>query len=128
MVICGPVLDEEIAFRVYQRRMAELPAIAAEVKRGVAVLSGWMAGEPAMEWVPPLGGVVAFPRIRADAGVDIRRFYETLNGQHATWVGPGHWFEQDDRFMRVGFGWPSPAELDEGLQNISASLKSARTA
>jgi len=128
MVICGPVLDEEIAFRVYQRRVAELPAIAAEVKRGVATLAKWMATEPAMEWVPPLGGVVAFPRIRTDAGVDVQRFYETLNGRHATWVGPGHWFEQDDRFMRVGFGWPSAAELDEGLQNISASLKAAQLA
>jgi aspartate/methionine/tyrosine aminotransferase len=126
MVICGPVLDEEIAYRVYKRRTEELPRIAAEVRRGVAALSEWMAREPAMEWVPPLGGVVAFPRIRKDSGVDVARFYAALNGKYATWVGPGHWFEQDDRFMRIGFGWPAPRELAEGLENISASMSEAR--
>ncbi len=75
-----------------------------------------------MEWVEPAGGVVAFPRIRADAGVDVVRFYETLNGEYRTWVGPGHWFEQDDRYMRIGFGWPGGEELRAGLANISAAL------
>jgi aspartate/methionine/tyrosine aminotransferase len=126
MVICGAVLDEEIAYRVYLRRTEELPRIAAEVRRGVAALSAWMAREPAMEWVPPAGGLVAFPRIRPDAGVDIKKFYETLNGKFSTFVGPGHWFEQDDHFMRLGFGWPAPAELEEGLRNISASIAAAR--
>jgi aspartate/methionine/tyrosine aminotransferase len=126
MVICGAVLDEEIAYRVYVRRTEELPHIAAEVQRGFASLGAWIAREPAMEWVPPAGGVVAFPRIRADAGVDVPRFYEALNGTFATFVGPGHWFEQDDRFMRVGFGWPTPEEFEEGLANISASLRAAR--
>jgi aspartate/methionine/tyrosine aminotransferase len=124
MLICGAVLDEEIAFRVYRRRTEELPRIAAEVRRGVATLAEFMAGEPALEWVAPRGGVVAFPRIRP--GVDVPRFYRELNGTHATWVGPGHWFEQDDRFLRIGFGWPSPDELAEGLRNISASLAIAR--
>ncbi|MFN8570737.1 MAG: pyridoxal phosphate-dependent aminotransferase [Gemmatimonadaceae bacterium] len=126
MVICGPVLDEEIAYRVYRRRTEELPQIAREVRRGVEALASWMATEPAMEWVRPSGGVVAFPRIRADAGIDVPRFYETLNGTHGTFVGPGHWFEQDDRFMRIGFGWPSAAELEGGLYSISASLAAAR--
>jgi aspartate/methionine/tyrosine aminotransferase len=126
MVICGPVLDEEIAFRVYQRRSAELPQIAAVVQHGVAALTAWIESEPAMEWVPPAGGVVAFPRIRADAGVDVVRFYHELNVVRGTWVGPGHWFEQHDRCMRIGFGWPDAAELDAGLRNISASIAAAR--
>ncbi len=29
--------------------------------------------------------------------------------------------------MRLGFGWPTPAELAEGLANISASLRVARS-
>lgn len=126
MLICGPVLDEEIAYRVYCRRTQELPQIATTVARGVDTLSAWIANEPAMEWVRPAGGVVSFPRIRADAGVDIAKFYKTLNETHGTFVGPGHWFEQDDRFMRIGFGWPSATELAEGLANISKSIFAAR--
>ena len=120
--ICGAVLDEEIAYRVYRRRSAELTRIAAEVEQGRAAVREWIAKEPRMEWVEPMGGVVAFPRIRGDAGVDVARFYAALNGERKTLVGPGHWFEMDDRYMRIGFGWPTPAELRDGLANISTAL------
>ena len=120
--ICGAVLDEEIAYRVYRRRSEELPRIAAEVVRGRGVVREWISAERRMEWVEPQGGVVAFPRIRSDAGVDVKRFYAVLTGERKTWVGPGHWFEQDDRYMRVGFGWPTATELSDGLANVSAAL------
>ncbi|MBK7350596.1 MAG: pyridoxal phosphate-dependent aminotransferase [Gemmatimonadetes bacterium] len=126
MVICGAVLDEEVGYQVYRRRREALPAIAAQVRAGRDTLRRWMAGEPRMEWVEPAGGVVAFPRIRAEAGVDVARFYQELNGTHKTWVGPGHWFERDDRYMRLGFGWPTPAELAAGLANVSAALSARR--
>jgi aspartate/methionine/tyrosine aminotransferase len=121
--ISGAILDEEIAYRVYRRRSEQLPRIAAEVGRRRRVLGDWMAGERRMEWVEPMGGVVAFPRIRSDAGVDVARFYAILTGERRTWVGPGHWFEQDDRYMRIGFGWPALQELSDGLQNISEALR-----
>ncbi len=124
--ICGAVLDEEIAWRVYQRRSDELPKIAAEAARGRSVLRDWIATERRIEWVEPMGGVVAFPRIREDADVDVGKFYRVLNGDFKTIVGPGHWFEQDDRYMRIGFGWPSADELRLGLRNISAALDASR--
>lgn len=120
--ICGAVLDEEIGYRVYRRRQEERPRIAEDAARGRATVREWMGREQRMEWVEPAGGVVAFPRIRADAGVDVPRFYAILNGEYRTWVGPGHWFEQDDRYMRIGYGWPSTDELRQGLGNLSAAL------
>lgn len=122
IVICGAVLDEEIGYRVYRRRGEELSQIAAAVARGRSAVREWIVREPRMEWVEPAGGVVAFPRIRGGAGVDVARFYARLNGEFKTWVGPGHWFEQDDRYMRIGFGWPAPAELATGLANLSRAL------
>lgn len=109
--ICGAVLDEAIAYQVYRRRAEERPRIAAAVAAGRGIVRDWISAEPAMEWVEPAGGVVAFPRIRPESPVDVARFYANLNGQLGTWVGPGHWFEQDDRYMRIGFGWPTEAEL-----------------
>lgn len=122
ILITGAVLDEEIGYRVYRRRTEELTRVAAEVARGRKAVADWLAREPRMEWVEPSGGVVAFPRIRSDALVDIPRFYRRLTGEYKTWVGPGHWFEQDDRYMRIGFGWPAAAELAEGLANVSRAL------
>lgn len=125
IVIAGPVLDEEIAWRVYSRRPRLLPGILADVAARSATLKSWMAEQDSLEWVEPEGGVVAFPRIRLSATVDVERFYRVLNGTYATWVGPGHWFEQDRRCMRIGFGWPTPEELGEGLGNIGLALAAA---
>ncbi len=124
ILITGAVLDEEIAYRIYRKRSEELPQVAAEVKRRRSVVADWLSAEPRMEWVEPKGGVVAFPRIRSDAGVDPARFYARLTGELKTWVGPGHWFEQDDRYLRIGFGWPTLEELREGLGNVSRALGS----
>ncbi len=123
--ITGAVLDEEISYQLYRRRAAERPAIAAAVAAGRGIVRDWIAAESTMEWVEPAGGVVAFPRIKPQAPIDVARFYAALNGEYKTWVGPGHWFEQDDRNMRIGFGWPTHDELKGGLAAISAALRSA---
>jgi aspartate/methionine/tyrosine aminotransferase len=125
IVISGGVLDEEVGYQVYRRRSMELPAIAAAVARGRATVREWLATEPRLEWVEPAGGVVAFPRIKPGVSVDVARFYARLNGEFRTWVGPGHWFEQDDRYMRIGFGWPTAPELSQGLANVSRALGQA---
>jgi aspartate/methionine/tyrosine aminotransferase len=122
ILITGAVLDEEIGYRIYRKRTEELSRIAAEVLRGREAVAEWIRREPRLEWVEPSAGVVAFPRIRSDARVDIPGFYRRLAGEYRTAVGPGHWFEQDDRYMRIGFGWPPASELAEGLANVSRAL------
>ena len=57
--------------------------------------------------------------------VDIENFYSTLNNKYGTYVGPGHWFEMDKRYMRIGFGWPNTQELENGLKNIVLSIAEA---
>jgi len=125
ILIAGPVIEEEIAYRFFRRRREELPRIADTVRRRRAMMADWIASVPAMEWVEPQGGVVAFLRIRPGADIDVDAFYRTLNEQFATYVGPGHWFEQDRRHMRIGFGWPTEEELAEGLANIGRALELA---
>ena len=43
--------------------------------------------------------------------------------KYATFVGAGHWFEQHDCFMRIGFGYPTNEELYQGLKNITLALQ-----
>ncbi len=128
MFICGAVLDEEIAYRVYARRTEELPAYRGR-RRSAAGRPSPPGSRASQRWSGSRrrAGSWPFRASARDAGVDVPRFYQALNGKFTTFVGPGHWFEQDDRFMRVGFGWPTPEELDEGLASISASLRAARS-
>jgi aspartate/methionine/tyrosine aminotransferase len=126
IAICGPVVEEEIAYQVYRNRAALLPDIHGMLARGRAQTRAWMAGQPDLEWVAPEAGAVCFPRIKPGSGVDVERFYRLLSDDLRTMVGPGHWFEQDRRHMRIGFGWPTQEELAEGLANVSAALAAAR--
>jgi len=125
--ICGSVVDEEIAARAFAQRDAWLPQINAHIRRRFEVVSSWMAGEELMEWVEPQGGCVCFPRIKPDVPVDVDEFYRTLNDRRGAYVGPGHWFEQSRRHMRVGYGWPLDDELEGGLAAISSSVRAALT-
>lgn len=77
------------------------------------------------EWIEPQAGVVCFRRIRADMGVDVDRFYSTLFEQHGTYVGAGHWFDQDRRFFRPGFAWPTKVELVRGLETLEQAGSAA---
>lgn len=121
--ICGSVVDEAIGLIAYSQADAWIKSFKAPLKAAFDTVAAWIEAEPMLEWVRPSGGCVCFPRIVGD--VDMAAFYATLNDIHGCYVGPGHWFEQEDRHFRLGYGWPLPEELAGGLQAISASLKAA---
>ncbi|MGA2000653.1 MAG: pyridoxal phosphate-dependent aminotransferase [Terriglobales bacterium] len=123
--LCGSVVDEEIALRVLQMRDRLLPAIRTQVEQNCRAVAEWMDHQPALEWVPPIGGVVCLPRIREDVLIDLAAFYAILLDQLSTYVGPGHWFEMSDRSFRLGFGWEPFDKLKIGLTNISTALDAA---
>ena len=126
--ICGSALDEEIGARLLPRRPALLEKIRERIALHRGIVTEWMAGEARLEWVPPAAGVACFPRIRKSVRVDPQRFYTILNERFGTFVGPGHWFEQEPRYFRIGFGWPKTEELRRGLANVSAALGAAQEA
>ena len=83
----------------------------------------WYKNQSYMEMVTPRAGVVAFPRIKSTDPHVIEDFYKILNNDYGTWVGPGHWFGFDKRYMRVGYGWPTTRELSSGLTCLTQTLK-----
>jgi len=121
MVICGATLDEAIAGRVVAGRSRVLPPILADMAARFAMVQRWMAGQDTFEWIEPRGGVVGLVRFRPEIDVDTDRFYDVLLREFGTYVGPGHWFEVDDRHFRLGFGWPTHGELAAGLSGVTAA-------
>jgi aspartate/methionine/tyrosine aminotransferase len=121
MFICGATIDEAIAARVLDARNRILPPILDDVRVRLAIVRDWMSGQDTFEWVEPRGGVVGLVRFREDVDVDTDVFYDVLLRTHGTYVGPGHWFEVDDRHFRLGFGWPTLDELRAGLTSLSAA-------
>lgn len=124
--ICGPVLDEEVAFRYWQQKDGIFPQIREEIRRKFGIVKTWMRQQDDFEWVEPKGGCVCFPRLRRPDEGDIDKFYRILLDEYGTYAGPGHWFGMPRQYMRIGFGWPSPESLQEGLTALTRSWQGAR--
>jgi aspartate/methionine/tyrosine aminotransferase len=120
VVICGATLDEAIAARVLAARDRVLPEIRADVANRLSIVRNWMANQSVFEWIEPQGGVVGLVRARPDLPFEASKFHHTLLQEYGTYVGAGHWFELDDRWFRLGFGWPTHDELRGGLDALSA--------
>lgn len=121
--ICGSVLDEWIAEQILARRRELLAPTLARMGQRLQRVADWIEGEELLEWVRPGGGVVCFPRMRADPPGGTAAFYERLLATHGTYVGAGHWFERPDTHFRLGYGWPTLEELEGGLAAISRALR-----
>ncbi|KAH7133703.1 pyridoxal phosphate-dependent transferase [Dactylonectria macrodidyma] len=121
--ISGSVIDEWIAEQVLAKRTTILEATREEMKGRLETIASWIENDDLLEWTRPQGGVVCFPRMKKEPVGGTAAFYERLLKKYHTYVGPGHWFEQPDTYFRVGFGWPTRAELQGGLEAISRALR-----
>ncbi len=122
--ICNSIIDEAIATHFYvNKKQHFLKNIQGHVRANFESLKDWIDRNPYLEWIEPQGGCICFPRIEMDLDVDIEKFYFLLKEKYKTFVAPGHWFEVDKRFMRIGFGYPSNQELSAGLQCITKALE-----
>lgn len=117
MYICNSVVDEEIAYLFLKDRKKHLAKTQQRISGNFKILKTWLEQQDWLDYVLPQGGVVCFPKINKK--INIEKFYKTLNKKYGTYVGPGHWFEMDKHFFRIGFGWPDSRELKQGLSTIS---------
>ena len=124
--ICGSVVDEECACQILRRNDELMAPIREDIEEKFAIVCGAMDNQDVLEWVKPEGGVVFFPRIKEDIEVDTDEFYRVLNDKYGVFVGPGRWFDIDDRYFRVGYGWPDKEQLRAGLLGLSAAVREVR--
>ena len=125
IIICNSVVDEAIALHILQQENY-LQKTHEHIRKNFSVLKNWMDNEQHyLEWIRPNAGVVCFPRIKKEYTVDTNKFYTILYEHFKTFVGAGHWFEQAEHYFRLGFGYPTEEELQQGLKNIDASIEAS---
>jgi len=120
--ITNSVLDEEVTFQFLSGKDGYSEKIKKHIAVNFSVLERWIQKEQRLEWIKPGGGVVCFPRVKAGYKLDTDLFYDLLLKKYGTLVGPGHWFDMPDHYMRIGYAWPTTADLEKGLESISKAL------
>lgn len=121
--ITNSVVDEEIACRYLMNKEKLFAPVKQMILNNFTVLKNFMEQQQVLEWVEPQGGCVCFPRIKKEIAIDTRNFYEVLLNKYSTYVGRGHWFEEDGRYMRIGYSWDKTEKLAKGLSNILKAIE-----
>jgi len=123
VILGNPVVDEALALEAMKKKDIILHSMEKHLQTNLKLLTSWMQNETRIQVPLPEGGCVCFCKLPEAARTKV--FYEVLYDKHKTYVGHGHWFEQDDHYFRLGFGWPKPDSLKQGLLAISAALDEA---
>ena len=117
----GSVLAERAAAVAFEHVAALAARARSILEPNIAAVDAFMAGQPALEWVRPRGGTVAFPRLRGITSADA--FADRLLRAFETAVVPGRFFEAPAH-VRVALGIP-PDVLARGLDAIGRALRQA---
>jgi aspartate/methionine/tyrosine aminotransferase len=114
----GAFPGEQLAWVAFQNIEALTARARAILVPGSTIISDFVAQRRELDWVPPSGGTVAFPRLQGhdDAGP----FIERLLAEFGTAVVPGRFFEAPAHF-RIAFGG-DPGALAGGLEQLGRAL------
>jgi len=126
-VISGSVLDEALATALLRNREAVLAPRRRLLAAGLAELAAWCKAEhQRTEWIRPDGGALCCVRLRADKfnTAAVSRFWDLLP-HHQLQLASGAWFGEDDRVLRLGFGYLPPGHLGPALSALSTVLDAA---
>lgn len=122
--ISDSVIDELVVEQILSRRNEILPKTVAEMRRRRDLVAGWVEENSALiEWVKPEAGVMCLIKIKRKLVVGALAFYDKLLHEQEVYLGRGGWFEMDDLYFRLGYGWPTWEDLKTGLEILIKSLR-----
>jgi aspartate/methionine/tyrosine aminotransferase len=114
----GSFPSELLAYLAFQNLAALRERARGILQPNLQRLQDFMAGRQELEWVPPAGGSVGFPRIKGAS--DASEFVRTLREDYDTGVVPGAFFEAPEHF-RIALGGDGSV-LEEGLRRLGRAL------
>jgi aspartate/methionine/tyrosine aminotransferase len=126
ILITNSVVDEEIAYQYLLNKEKLFGPVRSAILKNFTTIKKFMEEQDVLEWVEPQGGCVCFPRIKKNININTEQFHELLLKKYSTYVGRGHWFEEDGRYMRIGYSWENSDKLKKGLSNILSAIGELR--
>ena len=115
----GAFPPEQLAVKAFAK-LDDLRIRARNIlSRNLALVEGVLASHPRIEWLAPVAGTTAFPRVK---GVDdTSALVDRLIADYDTVAVPGHFF-QAPQHIRISFGGRAEM-LAEGLARLDRALR-----
>jgi aspartate/methionine/tyrosine aminotransferase len=110
----------EVALRP-ERRADAISRARAEGAETLDRLEAFVAGEPCLSWHRPEAGLIGLARVEGTDGESLAR--ALLRPPYRTFLLPGSAYGLPHH-IRIGAGGGPEARLNEGLERLSALLKS----
>jgi aspartate/methionine/tyrosine aminotransferase len=129
-VISCSAVDEALALKVLEQREPIIAERRRRLAEGRERTAEWVAeNHRFVEWVRPDAGALCCVRLKPAVFDDVAvgRFYDAL-AREGVRVGNGHWFGDEARVFRLGFGLLPPPDLDIALKRLAAALQQATRA
>ncbi len=128
-VISASVVDEKLAVLLFHKLDGIMEQRNADLTAAFSIMARWVEGnEDLIEWVRPDGGALCCLRlpekIYSDAAVE--HFYRSLES-HDLQVSDGRWFGEEQRIIRIGFGYLPPDQLQAALEALRQALAACST-
>ena len=114
----GSIPSEILGALAFGRLDALLERARAVLGPGARLFADFMRSRPELDWVEPVGGAVAFPRLRPVD--DAEPFVEMAARQHGVGVTPGRFFGEPAHFRVALAGERSI--LEAGLEALGGAL------
>jgi aspartate/methionine/tyrosine aminotransferase len=121
-VVNGPYIAERIGALALERRTRLLARARSILHRNRPVLDRFLRESPALELIPPAGGLVAFPRLRGIE--DTSAFAARALKERGVCVVPGEFFGAPGH-IRIGIGARDARRLAEGLRRLREAIGEA---
>lgn len=120
--ISNSVIDDALASLAVENKELILKRNLEIIRTNHRVLSGWVEGEPLIDWVPSRAGSIAF--LRHNLKMPSEELCLRLLKEKGTLLVPGSCFEMEG-FLRIGYGCRTDV-LEEGLSRFKDFLKTYR--
>lgn len=117
--ISNSVIDDALAGLAVENKDLILKRNLEIIRTNHRVLSGWIEGEPLIDWVPSRAGSIAF--LRHNLKMPSKELCLRLLKEKGTLLVPGSCFEMEG-FLRIGYGCRTDV-LEEGLSRFKDFLK-----
>ena len=115
----GAFPPEQLAVKALAK-LDELRTRARTIlSRNLAIVEGALASHPRIEWLRPMAGTTAFPRVTGMDDTTV--LVDRLIAEYDTVAVPGHFF-QSPQHIRISFGGRTEM-LAEGLARLDQALR-----